>query len=243
MGTLWICVTGIAGMLLAQFDDPARYVRLALRLTGPPILLLLCEESVRTAGEPGSRKTSIGFALLIWAAAVGALIYFRGAPLGEFRLSFLDDLQMGVTVWMAMLGVCFLAAVLTVLPALFKRVSPGLGGLAALLLLGSETWAAVDPRWSTGALSFGAIFSYRSLLTFGLAVVALVKAHRPGFLLSAAAVDPAPSSKGDSRGRDDDEKKQKKGERKSVEKKEEPRKSSAGSTNPPPKRKKKGKKK
>jgi hypothetical protein len=191
LGVLWICLTGVLGLLLGRFGETVGYVRLALRLTGPPVLLLLCEESVRSAANPGSRRTSVAFAAAVWALSVGALVYYGRGPLGGTNLV-LGDLTFGVTSWMAVLGLCFVAALLTVVPAAFRRIFPGFAGLAALLLLGSETLAAIDSRWNSGALSFADSVSYRSLLTFALAALAILKAHQPSWtwLTSGAARDP-----------------------------------------------------
>lgn len=190
--TLWICVTGSIGMVLAQLDDPWRYIRLALRLSGPPLLLVVCEEAVRTGRTPGSRRTSLTFASVVWVAAVGTLIYFEGGTIVELQLPFFDNTQVGVTAWMAMLAVCFFSALLTVVPALTRRVNPGFAGVAATIILFSESWAAVDPRWGSGALSVSENLTYRSLLTFALAIIGLAKAHSDGllWLMSGAATDP-----------------------------------------------------
>jgi hypothetical protein len=195
LAALWICVTGIVSLLIAQLDDPVRYVRLALRLSGPPLLLIICEESVRTRTTPGNRTSSLAFATAVWLAAVIAMIYYRGGVLGgsNVQLSFLGpEVSFGITAWMAIVSVSFLAALLTIVPSALRKINPGFAGVAALLLLFSEAWAAVDPRWSVGTIELGASISYRSLLTFALAAVALLKAHQTGWawLLSAAAVDP-----------------------------------------------------
>lgn len=195
LGALWICVTGIISLLIATLDDPARYIRLAIRLTGPPILLVICEESVRTRTAPGSRTTSLAFATAVWLAAVIAMVYYNGGVLGGANVTIPilgPEISFGITAWMAILAVSFLAALLTIIPAALKRVNPGSAGLAAMLLLFSEAWAAVDPRWGAGSIEIGAVISYRSLLTFVLAGVALLKAHQPGWtwLRSAAATDP-----------------------------------------------------
>jgi hypothetical protein len=180
IATLFICLTGSIGMILAQYDDPWRYIRLALRLAGPPAMLVILEEAVRSASNPGSRRTSLGFAGFLWALAVGVLIYYGGGTIVELQLPFLEEAQFGVTAWMAMLAVCTLAGLLTVLPAAFRRDSPGFAGIAAMFLLLSEAWAAVDPRWGSGAVGIGINLSYRSLLTFALAAVGLYKAQAAG---------------------------------------------------------------
>lgn len=180
IATLFICLTGSVGMILAQYDDPWRYIRLALRLAGPPAMLVVIEESVRSAANPGNRRTSLGFASFLWVLAVGALIYYGGGTIVELQLPILVEARFGVTAWMAMLAVCTLAGLLTVLPAAFRRDSPGFAGVAAMLLLLSESWAAVDPRWGSGALGIGVNLSYRSVLTFLLAAAGLYKAQAAG---------------------------------------------------------------
>lgn len=194
IATLFICLTGSIGMILAQYDDPWRYVRLALRLAGPPAMLVIVEEAVRSGTNPGSRRTSMGFAGFLWVLSVGALVYYGGGTIVELQLPFLDEAQFGVTAWMAMLAVCTLAGLLTVLPAAFRRDNPGFAGVAAMLLLLSEAWAAVDPRWGSGAVGIGINLSYRSLLTFALAAVGLYKAQATGaawLMSSVSKLEPA----------------------------------------------------
>ena len=198
---LWICVTGIAGLLLAQLGDPWRYVRLALRLTGPVLLLVVAEESVRTADYGGTRRNSLIFAGLLWGLALGGVIYRQGRALVDISLEPVGyPLNMGVTAWMALVAISAVGALLSVAPAAFRRIKPGLGGIAATVLLASELWAAVDPRWGTGAL--GPV-SYRTLLTLGLALLAFLKARSMGFELamsSAAAEASVPARSGADRG-------------------------------------------
>lgn len=191
---LWICVTGIAGLPLAEHGDPWRYIRLGLRLTGPPLLLVTCEESVRTLEHLGSRKMSIGFAVVLWVASVVGLIWAGGGSMFEARFDWFLPLQLGVTPWMAILAITFVAALLTLLPAAFRRLNPGFGGMAAMVLLTSEAWAAIDPRWGSGAVHIGFALSYRTLLTLVLAGLALVKAFQGGAWTMSAAAGSAPPS-------------------------------------------------
>ncbi len=191
LGVLWICVTGVAGLPLAEHGDPWRIIRLALRLTGPPILLFICEDSVRTVEHPGSRKTSIGFAIAIWIAAVGGLIWAGGGTMFEARFDRFLPLNVGVTAWMAILAVTFAAALLTIIPAGLRQLNPGLGGFVALLLLTSEAWAAIDPRWGSGAVEIGFSLSYRTLFTLVLAGFALLKAFKGFNWLNSAGYTPS----------------------------------------------------
>ncbi len=174
---LWICVTGIIGLPLAAYGTPPwTYIRLALRLTGPPLLLVIAEESVRSPDHPGSRKASLGFAAGIWVAAVIGLIWSGGGAMFEARFDRILPLQLGVTAWMAMLAVTFPAALLTIVSAAFRRLNPGLAGIVATLLIGSEAWAAIDTRWGSGAIELGIPITYRNLFTLALAGLALAKA-------------------------------------------------------------------
>ena len=187
----WICLSGVLGLLLAQVDGAVwRYVRVALRLTGPALLLVTCEESVRTKDYGGSRRNSLLFAAVVWGLALFGLFYRHGRALADVSLERIGyPLQMGVTVWMAILAITTIGALLAIVPAAFRRISPGLAGGVALLLLASESWAALDTRWSTGMV--GPV-SLRSLFTVALALVALAKARSPGLgvLMSAASVEP-----------------------------------------------------
>jgi hypothetical protein len=190
---LWICVTGIAGLPLAEHGDPWRYIRLALRLTGPPLLLVACEESVRTSSHPGSRRLSWGFAIVLWIGSVAGLIWARGGSMFEARFDWFMPLQLGVTPWMLVLALTFSMALLTLVPAAFRRLDPGYGGVTAMLLLTSEAWAAIDPRWGSGALDLGFSLSYRTVLTLALAGIAVLKAFKGfGWMQSAAAASAAP---------------------------------------------------
>jgi hypothetical protein len=107
-------------------------------------------------------------------------------------------LQMGVTAWMGILAITTIGALLSLVPALARKIRPGYAGLAALILLGSEMWAAVDPRWGSG---MAGPVSYRTLLTLGLAAVGLWKARSTGLELSmsSAAAEGEPRTKGDAK--------------------------------------------
>ena len=197
LGALWICITGIAGLPLAEHGDPWRIIRLALRLTGPPILLFICEDSVRTAQHPGSRKTSVGFAIAIWVAAVSGLIWANGGTMFEARFDWFLPLNVGVTAWMAILAVTFAAALLTLAPAGIRLLNPGFGGICAMLLLTSEAWAAIDPRWGSGAVNIGFSLSYRTLFTLLLAGAALLKAFKGFSWLNSAGYVPGKPKRSD----------------------------------------------
>lgn len=206
---LWICVTGILGLLLSQVASAGlNYFRMALRLTGPVLLLVVCEESVRVEGYGGSRKNSLLFGGVLWALAVGGYVYRAGNALADnVDLSRIGiGARVGVTAWMALVLIAAVGALLAVVPAAVRRIKPGLAGIAALVLLASELWASVDAQWNTGAAG---PLTYRTLLTLGLSLLAFVKAFSAGFPLSMSsaseeAAAPKPAGKVDGQGKGDE---------------------------------------